>query len=195
VPRSKPLTVLDVGANNGGFALLLKRMGFALARIVCVELNPRTCVRLRFNLDRNLDAPHEVVTAALCGRSGHLNVDLGAGSVGDNIYVRHDEKARPTTVRAVTFDEIVEEQFGPGELLDVCKIDIEHAEYEVFASANHESVDRCRFLIVEIHRGERGSPEDLVRRIQGRGFELMPRGTDPDVYSFRNRRLNQIPED
>jgi FkbM family methyltransferase len=190
IPRDHPWKVLDFGANNGGFALLLKRLGVALERIVCVELNPRTCIRLRFNLDRNIDAPHEIVNAALCGRSGTLTLDLGEGSVGDNIYVRYADNARPRVVRAATFDEIFIEQFGRDAVLDLCKIDIEHAEYEVFASGGHDLVDRCRYLIIEIHPGERGRPEDLVERINGRGFALLPLGTDPDVYAFRNEALS-----
>lgn len=182
-----PVKVLDIGANNGGFALLLKRLGVAIERIVCLELNPRTCMRLQFNLDRNIDAPHEVVNAALCGRSGSLTIKLGQGDVGDNIYTRPPADSRPETIRAVTFDEVFMERFGGDAILDLCKIDIEHAEYEVFSSPGHDLVDRCRFLIMEIHRGEDKRPEQLVRYLATRGFELLPRGSDPDVYALRNR--------
>jgi FkbM family methyltransferase len=185
----RPLNVLDFGANNGGFALLLERMRLPLARLVCVELNPRTCVRLRFNLDRNVRAPHEVVNAALCGRSGSLTVALGGGGVGDNIYRATSAEAEPTAVRAATFDEIFDERFGPGAVVDLCKIDVEHAEYEVFASPGHDRVDQCRFVIVEIHRGDGQDPQQVVAALTARGFELLPRGSDPDVHAFRNRAI------
>jgi FkbM family methyltransferase len=187
LPSGEPLKVLDIGANNGGFALLLQRLRLPIERIVCVELNPRTCVRLRFNLDRNVEAPHEVVNAAVCGRSGTLTVELGQGSVGDNIYVRHAADARPLAIRAATFDEIFTERFGSDAVVDLCKMDIEHAEYEVFALPGHDLIDRCRILIIEIHRGEGERPDEIVQALTARAFELLPRGTDPDVYAFRNR--------
>ena len=188
--RTAPLKVLDLGANNGGFALLLARLGFPIARIVCVELNPRTCVRLRFNLDRNFEIPHDMVNAAVCGRSGSLTVRLGGGATGDSIYASHAPDERPVVVRAVTFNEIFVEHFGADAVLDLCKIDIERAEHEVFSSPGHELVDRCRFLIMEIHRDRRESPETLVRRLVDRGFELLPRGCEPNVYAFLNRSLD-----
>jgi len=46
--------VADIGASNGGFPLLLHLKGFSLQRIVAVEMNPRICPRLRFNLEHNI---------------------------------------------------------------------------------------------------------------------------------------------
>jgi FkbM family methyltransferase len=188
LPASGALTVLDAGANNGGFALLLKHLGFVVERLVCLELNPRTCMRLRFNLDHNIAAPHEVINAALCGRSGSLTVTLGSGDVGDSIYAPSAAAAgAPEIIRALTFDELFLESFGADAVVDLCKIDIEHAEYEVFSSPGHDLIDRCRFLIIEIHRAEREQPDQLLQYLSTRGFELLPRGSDPDVYALRNR--------
>jgi FkbM family methyltransferase len=189
-----PMNVLDIGANNGGFPLLLRHLGLPLQRVVSVELNPRTAARLRFNLDRNIDAPHEAVNAALCGRSGWLSVALGDGDVGDSIYAASagapPAGARPPArVRGVTFDELVTEYFGEGALIDICKIDVEFAEYEVFASPGHDLLGRCRWLIIEIHEGPTHAPRDVVSAILRHGFEELPRGSDPAVYAFRNARL------
>ena len=49
-PRSKQLAVLDLGANSGGFGLALATGGFAIRRIVGVEITPRVFARLAFNL-------------------------------------------------------------------------------------------------------------------------------------------------
>ena len=47
-----PANVLDLGANNGGFPLLLHTSGIELKKVVSVEFNPRTFARLNFNLTR-----------------------------------------------------------------------------------------------------------------------------------------------
>lgn len=189
-----PMNVLDIGANNGGFPMLLQHLGLPLRRVVSVELNPRTCTRLRFNLDRNIGAPHEAVNGALCGRSGWLSVNLGDGDVGDSIYATSTPGSNrgahvAASVRGVTFDELVSEYFPEGATIDLCKIDVEYAEYEVFASPGHDHVSRCRWLIIEIHEGPAHSPSDVVSAIVQQGFEALPRGSDPAVYAFRNARL------
>ena len=49
-----PLNVLDIGANNGGFGLLLKYEQIAIKKYVGVEFNPATFMRLKFNIERNI---------------------------------------------------------------------------------------------------------------------------------------------
>jgi hypothetical protein len=70
--------------------------------------------------------------------------------------------------------------------VDICKIDVEQAEYEVMASPGHDRLRRCRVLVVEIHDLAGHSHRDVADAIVGLGFEELPRGSDPSVYVFRN---------
>src|SRR5205085_9721291 len=45
-----PANVLDLGANNGGFPLQLLASRIKLRKILSVEFNPNTHIRLHFNL-------------------------------------------------------------------------------------------------------------------------------------------------
>jgi FkbM family methyltransferase len=184
-----PLKVLDIGANNGGFALLLRLEKLPLAKIVGVELNPSTCVRLRFNMERNLKCDHRVINAALCGIPRELELELGRGSVADSIYEpSHNADGLTVRVQGMTLDEIYLASFA-GEIVDICKIDVEQAEYEVFDAPRHESIEHCRYVIIEIHDRPGRRHEEVIEAIVRRGFVALPQGSDPSVYSFKNERL------
>jgi FkbM family methyltransferase len=179
-----PLNVLDLGANNGGFPLMLKACGLDLARVVSVELNPRTFIRLYFNLARNLPDSTIALNLAACGRPRELDVFLGTGATSDNIYRASDgDLVSRTTVQGVTVDALLDE-FFPG-LLDICKIDIEGAEFEVFRSGTFRKLNRCRYIIIEIHE-QGGKPLEVISALESIGFarlETLP-GADPTVHFF-----------
>lgn len=181
-----PLRVLDIGANGGGFALFLTRHGASFERLVAVELNPRTCVRLRFNLERNVAGELEVINAGLCGWSRPLELSLGSGSVADSLYEPSFNASGATTqVTGLTFDEIHQRAFGD-RVVDICKLDVEQAEYEVFDHAGHDRLRRCRVIVIEIHDVAGRSHAEVTTAIERLGFTLLPQGSDRSVYVFRN---------
>ncbi len=181
-----PVTVLDIGANNGGFPLLLARHGVRVARLVAVELNPRTCTRLRFNLEHNLRGEIVVVNAGLCGKARTLDLRLGEGGVSDNLYAPSaNATAALTSVPGLTFDQIVERTFGEA-MVDICKIDVEHAEYEVFDNEGHQRLRRCRVVVMEIHDRPGRSHDEVVRAIVRLGFTQVPQLSDRRIYVFLN---------
>ncbi|HEX8650326.1 MAG TPA: FkbM family methyltransferase [Pyrinomonadaceae bacterium] len=188
------LNVLDLGANGGGFPLMLHVNKLRLGKLACVEFNPNTFSRLRFNIERNLKCEFTGINAAICGERRELQVQLGSGSTGDSIYQPSPEQSAAGSVYRIdglTFDDIYNSTFQD-EVVDICKMDVEGAEYEVFASAHHECIKRCRYLIVEIHNVEDRRPEEVVSELKRQGFEeiAVDSKTDPDVHLFGNTRFN-----
>ena len=47
------LSVFDIGANSGGFPLMLKLNNFEIENLTCVEMNPNTFARLQLNIQKN----------------------------------------------------------------------------------------------------------------------------------------------
>ena len=183
---SHPANVLDIGANVGGFPLFLARHGVRFNRLVSVELNPRTCIRLRFNLERNLRGDIVVVNAGLCGTARPLELLLGEGSVADSLYgPSFNATGQTTVVPGLTFDAIHERAFGKGDV-DICKLDVEQAEYEVMDNDGHDRLRRCRVLVVEIHDVAGRSHRDVADAIVRLGFKLLPQRSDKSVYVFLN---------
>ncbi len=166
-----PLNVLDMGANNGGFPILLKSEGLEIKKLACVEMNPQTFSRLRFNIERNFDCEFELINGAVCGEHRTIDVVLGEGSTHHNIYdYKKSSNGRNWQVQGYTFDEIFASAFGE-ETVDLCKIDIEEAEFEVFTKPEHRSITKCRYLLMEIHES-RGEFREIIRnRLSELGFK------------------------
>lgn len=189
----RAINVLDLGANNGGFPLLLQTNGIPLKKVVSVELNPNTFVRLRFNLERNLPCQVIALNAALCGENGWLEISLGTGSVSDSIYEDNAaDNAQVYKIEGITLDEIYTRYFMD-EIVDICKIDVEGAEFDVFTQSSHTHLRRCRYLIMEIH--ERGGKQaaEILPIIERLGFVNQPLepDADPTVYFFINSTLQE----
>jgi len=190
---ASPLKVLDLGANNGGFPLLLKTLGYELARTACVEMNPTTFSRLRYNIESNLREHFVLYNAAVCGTARELELRLGSGSTGDSIYQtgRSTEAGRAYTIEGTTFDDVYANAFGD-EIVDICKMDIEGAEYEVFATPNHSALAKCRYLIMELHDGKDREPLRVLKHLNESGFVELPvnRAIGEAVYGFKNTALS-----
>lgn len=181
------LTILDLGANGGGFPLMMKRLGKALEHVVAVELNPRTYGRLCFNLQRNLDCRLEVVNAGVAAESGDIELALGGGSIGDSIFQREiTPGTRMQKLPLIALDRLIDERFPTGEI-DLCKMDIEGAEFPILASPVSDKLVRARNLILEIHGHPDYSEEWVHRRLASLGFELLPARSpfEENVFGYR----------
>lgn len=183
----RPMRVLDLGANTGGFLLFLAHHGAVLAEVVAVELNPRTCIRLRYNLEVNLTAQVTVANAGVCGRSRDLEVRLGEGSVADSLYApSFNSTGDVRHMPGLTIDDLWSRHLDDAPV-DVCKIDIEQAEYEVFDAPGHDRLRQCRIVVIEIHEVPGRRAAEIVSAIEALGFEALPQGRDRSVHVFRNR--------
>jgi FkbM family methyltransferase len=148
LPRSNALRVMDLGANGGGFTLLILCLGYTIEQVVAVEFNAATASRLRFNLDRNLQAANQVLVAAITGDGRAIDIALGDGNTGDNIY-RPSASGTGRRVQGTTFDEVAA-RLGPGRI-DLVKMDIEGAETEVLLGLSSFRLRDVNALVVEIH--------------------------------------------
>lgn len=192
--RQGPINVLDLGANNGGFPLLLLTDGIELKKVVSVELNPRTFVRLHFNLMRNLHCEVVPLNAAVCGERKTLEVALGEGGVSDNIYGHNTKpESRVHKINGLTFDDIYSTYFS-GEVIDLCKIDIEGAEFEVLLSPSHTNLRHCRHLIMEIHEDGGRQAAEILPELAKLGFVRQDPGADadPTVHFFINAAAGHV---
>lgn len=150
---SGPVRVLDLGANGGGFPLMLSIAGLQIGSAVCVEMNPLTYQRLKLNLMTNFGLSAIPLNAAVCSmpEDSEISFTLTRGGTGDNIYGnRCNDKESGISVRTTTLPALINQYFE-NEYVDVCKVDIEGAEFEMFESTPDDVMQRLRYLILEIH--------------------------------------------
>jgi FkbM family methyltransferase len=179
-----PVNVLDIGANNGCFPLAIKAEGREIKKLVSIELNPQTFSRLRFNTDRNLDCETVLINGALCGENREIEIALGAGGADDNIY-RNNSNGKTWKLPGYTFNEVYSRHFN-GEPIDICKIDIEGAEFEMLAMPGHDQIKNCRNILMEIHHHVSDRLRDtVINKMTELGFsEIEGEGKSADNANY-----------
>ena len=192
---SGSVNVLDLGANGGGFLLALKYHGFSIGRAVAVELNPHTWSRLVFNTYRNIpNAPMRLVllNGAAGAVDGELEVYLGRGSVSDTVAGNRDGEGNKYILPTYSLGTLLR-YFKQDDLIDICKIDIEGAEFELLRTIDHDSLAKIQSIIIEIHEVEGKDCSSIFESIKNAGFrlvELNEKLIEPNVYLFCREELD-----
>lgn len=191
LPRNAPINVIDLGANGGGFAMLLAAEGFSIRKLLAVEMHPRTFQQLQFNVRRNIAGEVVLRNCAVGGSRRQIRLALGAGSTGASIRANMATQDESTTecVDVETMDAICGDFFA-AQGVDICKMDIEGAEYEVLAHPGRETLRTCKWLIMEIHRAAGLDKPALQQQIADIGFVPVRHSNDGDVVLFENRRVS-----
>ena len=174
----RPVRVLDLGANGGGFPLMLRLAGFDLAQVVCVEMNQPTYLRLLVNLATNLGSQATGINAAVCGTAGsEILLQPSRGSTGLSMYAhRADCDTSHVSVRTTTLAALCDQYF-PDQDIDICKIDIEGAEYDALDAAPDDVLRKIRNLIIEFHDPAR--TPSCLNRLLALGFADSTGTQDP----------------
>jgi len=160
--------VIDVGAHVGSFSVWA--LGLSRCEVLAIEPDPDTFEMLKRNLLR-FGARARCAQVALAGESGEriLRVaeDSAASALGS---LEPGDPARRHSVRAVTLDEVFELAAFPR--IDVLKLDIEGAEYEVFEHLATGILSRVGTLLVECHENERQGSDGIADILRQEGFEV-----------------------
>lgn len=193
LPLQGPLNVLDAGAHVGGFSLLLEDMGLRFKKLVAIELNPNTALRLNYNLKLNVRDPDlvTVLNVGISGSEGVFSGDFGSGGPSDSMAtLSHGGAPGAAQARQIplkTLDGIIGSEFG-SETLDLCKMDIEGSEYDVFENGAR-ALGQVRFLIMELHSVPGKEPGSVLKAIQDLGFQLLVEDPKEHIFLFRNTSL------
>jgi FkbM family methyltransferase len=186
ISANRPVRVLDLGANGGGFPLLLQLEAFDLDQVVCVEMNRSTFLRLLINLSTNLSGNVVGLNAAVCGMPVGSEIRLRASRGGTALSIsadRTDPGAPGVDVSTTTLAALCAEYF-PDHDIDICKIDIEGAEYEVLDGSPDAVLRKFRNLIIEFH--DPAQTPACVGRFLTLGFE--------DATGDRNAHTAEVTE-
>jgi FkbM family methyltransferase len=190
------IAVLDLGANGGGFPIMLKAEKIMINKLVCVEMNPFTWQRLAFNIKSNFECESHCLNLAITGENKVLDLSLGKGSTSDSIFSSLAKENKINfTISCQTINTVLDYTFHD-ETIDVCKIDIEGAEYDVFLNPGHDGIRRCRYLLIEVHKRDEKTESMLQKELRELGFNeiVCTREDYATVYLFRNNERNFIRE-
>ncbi len=187
------VNVLDLGANGGGFPLMLRIEGIEIARVVCVEMNPLTWRRLQVNVATNLGPDAVTINAAVAGagQTDEILLRPSRGGTSESMYANRAGVDVPhVAVRPVTVAALCAEYF-PSGAIDICKVDIEGAEYEALESTPEDVLRRIRYLVIELHDPAR-TPA-LLERLGKLGFRQMAAEKDHKTGAVTEVRVFRGP--
>ncbi len=164
-PVAERTTVLDIGANVGYSSTYFAGI-YPNCDVVAVEL-----VHSNFEqLSRNTAFLGKRITtleAAVWSHNDGVSIADDTFRDGD-AWSHHASEAKDgkSLVPSITMSELM--QNHAMQRVNICKIDIEGAEYELFAEGNRHWVDNCDVILLEIH--EDLATFDIVAAMHADGF-------------------------
>ena len=182
------ITLLDLGANVGVFPTLLSNFGFKIKKYVAVEYNTKTYYRLGVNITSNYDFDYRLLNMAVVGYARSVPASNTMGNTGENIFKENTKSESKQVMRGITLDELYNEFFDNSDIIQLMKIDIEGAEYEIFENENYNMIKNCKYLLMEIHNVVGKNKENIFAKLEAKQFENVEvkSNTNNKVYLFRN---------
>jgi len=190
------MNVLDVGANEGLYALFAAQRVGAAGRVLAFEPSPREFHVLERNLALNGLSNVAVIRAAASDRDGAARLRIaeadhaGQSTLGQFAYPI--DQVGNETVRLRRIDGVVDELAL--DAIHLMKVDVEGAEVAVLRGA-WETLARDRpCLLIEVVdaalRGQGASREELAHILEQLGYQFFEFG--PDGYP---RKVEQLEVD
>lgn len=135
-----PLLIVDLGANIGASTLYFKTR-YPVADVIAVEPDPDTCTLLRRNVEPFGVTVHQ---AAIGASDQPVRFARAVESFASSTVIV--DGGNVITVPGVRLDDL-----GDSRDIDLLKIDIEGAEFEVLANCD---LSRVRNIVGEVHLGD-----------------------------------------
>jgi FkbM family methyltransferase len=186
------MTVLDVGANIGGAALLAARLMRNHGRLFAFEADPDTCATLRTNFELNrLPATFEALNRAVASNRGTVTLHRFPRQASSwNSLARFEAHGltpqSSIDVEALDLDSFASERRL--EFIDLLKVDVEGAEPEVFAGASallqRHAIRRVLFEISHVPLyGSGHTVNDVLEPLLSAGYSLAAIRADGQLYT------------
>lgn len=181
--------VLDCGGHIGSFSMYIKSY-WPQAKILALEPVPDNLELFKANIARNNFSDVTVIPFALYGESGTFYIDL-AGKQFDAVNITSDKPSHNEfiTIEAKTLDQVIAENNIP--VIDLMKLDIEGAEYNLFERSTMALSKHVRRIIMEFHpAGDMAKRNEIVDRLcksEFGGFELVYE--TKNILGFQNLTL------
>ena len=167
-------TIIDLGANIGLSALFFIKK-FPTSRIVAVEPDAVNFSIMEKNLEK-FSKSVSFLQAAIWPTDGEVSlVEEGDDHSSLGAWGYRTEASNGNSglsVKAVTIPTIMK-QYGM-DFVDILKVDIEGAEYELFEKNYEDWIDKVGLIIIETHDRFKPNSEAMVRKALNGRFDELP---------------------
>lgn len=168
------MQVIDIGANQGFFALYVASFG---ANVYAYEPSSENFAFLKHNAATNqCGSLIKPFRAAVAGKKGNVELFVGCNSDGEIVSDtpsitntnRGGSGLKSETVEAVRLEDILNDN-GIAEC-DFLKVDCEGGEYEILQTTSPETFKRIRRISMETHDGRGQEALDILK---ANGFRIL----------------------
>lgn len=161
-------TIIDAGAHIGLFALYALALN-PTAKIICLEPEPNNLLSLKQNLKNNKISSVKVIGAALAGQSGPRS--LAVTPDNHNHHLVSDTLSKSViAVTAINLPDLLKRQ--KINQVDLLKMDIEGAEYEIIAQLRAADFAKIQNLILEYHENSDQKRQEIEAALRRAGFSV-----------------------
>ncbi len=172
---SPDAAVLDVGGQIGSFSLALAKT-LPQSRIHVYEASPVSASYISRNVkDNNLDDTITVHGEAMAGKPGEFTfIDSGTASGHNGLTApgwMTEQGAKEVTVPAQTFDRAVAAIAADGGSVQIVKMDVEGAEYDIVLQSSPASWSDVRKVVMEYHPVDGHTLDELLEFFAAVGLE------------------------
>lgn len=168
--KINPKLIIDCGSYVGYSALYLsKRYSESIIYAIEPESNNYSAL-----VSNSRDCKQIIpINAAIWNSKAILNVEIGEGEW--NFTTKEVEFSNSNTVRGITIQEILDD--SGMESIDILKIDIEGAEYQMFDQNCHSWLSKVKLIFIELHENSLpGSSKTFYEAISKYNWKKYKRG-------------------
>lgn len=173
--KDKDLKIIDLGACLGEFSLGVNEQ-FKIQQSILVEANPTNFCKIK-NKDNFIllnqaivhDAKQEYVS---------FNEDESSPYNGSIVFDYFSESMKVHKIETTTLKKLINMfDLQPNELIDILKIDIEGAEYDLLLNAEEKDLKKFKQLTIEFHDfinpNLRAINSIIINKLTSMGFSLI----------------------
>lgn len=173
------MVVVDVGANLGDFTLVAAKATGPGGNVVAFEPDPQNVGWLTKSVERNGFKNVEIRREALSANETLALLFLSDVSGWHTLNVGQiplSGERPPITVQTRPLDTLTLDR------LDVVKIDVEGAEYEVLCGAGQHLQRFHPLLFVDLHASMGANVDGVIQNLRGLGYRLYGIGNDGRLH-------------
>jgi FkbM family methyltransferase len=162
--------VVDVGANFGLFSRYCLERG--AGEVLAVEPNSEAFLYLQKNIKQE---EGRMLCKVIHNHDGEIEFHESENSLVSGLYKDRNDMAAHgnlTTkkIECLTLDSLLKDE----EEIDLLKMDVEGAEYEILEACSDETLNKCSKVYLEFHDGinNRGRLEKIKQKFLDLGFKV-----------------------
>ena len=160
----KPTTFIDLGSYIGDAAIYSQNFP-KVKMVIAVEPDPRNIKILKKNFKLNKVKNATLITAAISGKSGYSNFNMGTECIASSLQIPKKIK-RKIKVSTISLSEILHMTKTSNIVL---KSDCEGAEYDFFMQTSPRVLSKIDKIIFEYHMSAKKLKE-VIAHLKKAGF-------------------------